>query len=304
MPLLTIALITAISIFFVGNIYRVVRVIRMPVHLRWDLYPIPKGPRDKQSYGGSYFEETDWWTKPMDTGRRGELAFMLKEVLFLRGVFGNFRALWIWSLLLHWGLYLYMASTAMTLAVSAIDAHLTLGGTLPLLSSVGFGVACTFGVMGSLGLIATRILNSRLKGFSTRATSFNLCLLAAIFASGLLVLFIPDHGHFGELRDAVAWRSGSGWYSWPASLHFGLVAFLLVYFPFTHMTHMYMKYFTWHHVRWDDTPTRFDKSGQSAIMKNLARRVSWQAPHLQDEHEQSWAEVASSSGQHGKGSHD
>ncbi len=306
MPLLTIALITAISIFFVGNIYRAVRVIRMPAHLRWDLYPIPKGPSDKQSYGGSYFEETDWWTKSMNTGRRGELSFLLREVFSLRGVFENFRALWVWSLLLHWGLYLYMASTTMAVAAFANNAHFAFGRTLPLLDflSVGFGVACIFGVMGSLGLIATRILNSRLKGFSTRTTIFNLCLLVSIFITGLFALFVPDRGLVSELRDVVAWRSASGGHSWPASLHFGLVAFFLVYFPFTHMTHMYMKYFTWHGVRWDDTPTRFDERGRTAVVNNLARWVSWQAPHIHGEKEQSWAEVASSSGQHGKGGHD
>jgi len=61
MPPLTLALIAAISVFLLGNLYRVVKAMRMPVHLRWDLYPIPKGPRDRQRYGGSYFEETEWW---------------------------------------------------------------------------------------------------------------------------------------------------------------------------------------------------------------------------------------------------
>ena len=65
MPPLTVALIAAISIFVLGNLCRVVKAMLMPVHLRWDLYPIPKGPRDRQRYGGSYFEETEWWTKPV-----------------------------------------------------------------------------------------------------------------------------------------------------------------------------------------------------------------------------------------------
>ena len=90
MPPLTLALIAAISVFLLGNLCRVVKAMLMPVHLRWDLYPIPKGPRDRQRYGGSYFEETEWWTKPIDTGLGGEVAFMLKEVFLLRGVFKTF----------------------------------------------------------------------------------------------------------------------------------------------------------------------------------------------------------------------
>lgn len=306
MPALTLALTAAISVFVLGNIYRAMRVIRMPAPLRWDLYPIPKGPRDRQRYGGSYFEETDWWTKSKDTGHRGELVFMLKEVLLLRGVFENFRALWVWSLLLHWGLYLYMASTATTVAALAIDAHLTFARTLLLLdfSSACYGVACALGVIGSLGLIATRILNCRLKSFTTRTTIFNLCLFTTIFVTGLIVLFIPGHGLIGVLRDVVNWQAPSGRHSPLAYLHFGLVAFFLVYFPFTHMTHMYMKYFTWHGVRWDDTPIRLDEIGPDAVANNLARRMSWQAPHIRGTTKQSWAEVASSSGQHGGADHD
>jgi hypothetical protein len=100
---LAFLLIGAITIFFVGNLYRIVRIVRMPAHLRWDLYPIPKGPRERQSYGGSYFEESNWWTRPAEDGKRGELQFMLNEVLLLRGVWEGFRALWPWSFLLHWG---------------------------------------------------------------------------------------------------------------------------------------------------------------------------------------------------------
>jgi len=303
MPPLTLALIAAISVFLLGNLYRVVKVMRMPAHLRWDLYPIPKGPRDRQRYGGSYFEETEWWTKPVDAGLSGEMAFMLKEVIFLRGVFENFRGLWVWSLLLHWGLYFYLVSAATAVAVSVLSAHPAFASAL--LSNVafaGFVVACTLGVIGSLGLLATRIFHFRLKSFTTRATLFNLSLLAAIFGTGLIALFIPQHGLITALADAVQGRRATGAYSASIDCHFALVVFFLVYFPFTHMTHMFMKYFMWHGVRWDDTPARFNEGNRKSIASNMKRRVSWQAPHIHGASEQTWADVASSSGQHGDSS--
>ena len=305
MPPLTLALIAAISVFLLGNLYRVVKAMRMPVHLRWDLYPIPKGPRDRQRYGGSYFEETEWWTKSKETGLGGEVAFMLKEVFFLRGVFDNFRALWIWSLALHWGLYLYMAAAAVTVAVSAMGAHLFFGRT-PLLNAalVACLTSCTLGAIGSLGLLATRTFNSRLKGFASHATIFNLSLLAAIFGTGLAALFDPNRGLLTALAEIVVGRHAAAAYSAAIDCHFALVAFFLVYFPFTHMTHMYMKYFTWHDVRWDDLPSRFDEGGPEALAKNLARHVSWQAPHIEGGPKQSWANVASSTGQQEKTEHD
>ncbi len=152
----------------------------------------------------------------------------------------------------------------------------------------GFVAACTLGATGSLGLLTTRVFSSRLKGFTTRATVFNLCMLGAIFATGLIALINPSRGLLAALTDAVNWRD-AGLYP-AANCHFVLVALFLAYFPFTHMTHMYMKYFTWHDVRWDDTPARCDRGIRKQIANNLARRVSWQAPHIHGASEQSWAE--------------
>jgi len=304
MPPLTLALLAAIVVFLFGNLYRVVKVMLMPAHLRWDLYPIPKGSRERQRYGGSYFEETDWWTKPVETGRGGEVTFMLKEVFFLRGVFENFRTLWVWSLLLHWGLYLYVVSAATVIVIAVSGAHLAFArAVLSNAAYAGFVAACTVGAIGSIGLLATRVFNSRLKGFTTRATVFNLCLLAAIFGSGLIALINPGRGPLSALAEAVNWRHATALYP-AANCHLVLVALFLAYFPFTHMTHMYMKYFTWHGVRWDDAPARCDRGIRENISKNLARRVTWQASHIHSASEQTWASVASGSGQHGKTEND
>jgi nitrate reductase gamma subunit len=305
MPALMILLIMALSLGALGSVCRAVRQIRMPSHLRWELFPIPKGPRDRQRHGGSYFEETEWWTKSTPPDRLGQTAFTLKEVFLLRTVLKNFPALWVWSLFLHWGIYLYIVSTAIALGVFPIRKDILLGKSF-LLSLVyfGYGTACALGVLGVLGLTTARTFHPRLKGFTARATAFNLCLLGGIFASGLFALIVPDRGLLPTLRDLVVWRSASGSYSSAAYLHFGLVAFFFVYFPFTHMTHMYLKYFTWHGVRWDDLPTRFDERQSNAVAQNLRRQVSWQAPHIRGTNPQSWADVASLTGQHEAGGHD
>ena len=57
-----------------------------PLHVRWELYPVPhEGP--KGSYGGSFMEETDWWTKPRHIDHMGDLKALLEEVLFLHATF-------------------------------------------------------------------------------------------------------------------------------------------------------------------------------------------------------------------------
>jgi hypothetical protein len=60
--------------------------------------------------------------------------------------------------------------------------------------------------------------------------------------------------------------------------HVYLVAFFLAYFPFTHMTHAYMKYFMWHGIRWDDQAAIFDPRSGKSLSSNVARTASWPLP--------------------------
>ena len=50
----------AVALFAAGNLYRILRIARMPAHLRWELYPVPKGTAARRRYGGSYFEASEW----------------------------------------------------------------------------------------------------------------------------------------------------------------------------------------------------------------------------------------------------
>lgn len=64
-----------------------------PLHARWELYPVPhEGP--KGSYGGSFMEETDWWTKPRHVDHLGDIKALLEEVLFLHATFTHNLKLW------------------------------------------------------------------------------------------------------------------------------------------------------------------------------------------------------------------
>ena len=48
-----------------------------------------------------------------------------------------------------------------------------------------------------------------------------------------------------------------------------LASFLIAYIPLTHMSHMFMKYFLYHNVKWDDAPNRPGSLIESAVEKNL-----------------------------------
>src|SRR4030042_1622598 len=94
---------SAILLFLVLAIYRVLDIIRKPVHLRWELAPIPH-EKGKGKYGGSYLEEYEWWRKPRRHSHIAPIIYMLREIFLMRGVWKNNRSLWPFSSLLHAGI--------------------------------------------------------------------------------------------------------------------------------------------------------------------------------------------------------
>jgi len=86
----------SVVIFAAVVIYRIIKITSTPVHLRWELYPVPHETGKKAKYGGSYLEELDWWTKPLHGSKLGQLSVMIPEILFLKGVWESNRGLWFW----------------------------------------------------------------------------------------------------------------------------------------------------------------------------------------------------------------
>ena len=131
-------------------------------------------------------------------------------------------------------------------------------------------------------MLAMRVATPRLRPFSTWLDIFNLLLIASVFATGAAALMsdarVPD-------QMAAFVRSLFGMALAPrltlaSSIHLAVVGMFLAYFPVTHMTHAYMKFFTFHRVRWDDTPVVHDSSLTQAMSANLGRPISWAATHI------------------------
>ena len=64
-------------IFLLACLARIRMYARAPLHLRWEVYPVPHERPDRAKHGGSRFEEVDWWQKPDRAHLAGELGFMI-----------------------------------------------------------------------------------------------------------------------------------------------------------------------------------------------------------------------------------
>lgn len=286
-------------VFVVAFASKILKYATMPMHVRWELYPIPHEGKD---YGGSFFEEVDHWKKVRHKDHFSQYRFMVPEILFIRALHEDNRPLWYWSFPFHLGLYLCIGGLALLTIGAALEiiglspAASALGSLVQALTQVLAVVGFVVGFIGALGLAYKRLSDTALNEQSAGIDYFNLFWLAAIFGTGFLVWLMDPRFDVSRtylvglltFKPAAANMTG---------LHvINLLLFLgfWVYFPFTHMTHMVSKYFMWDKVKWDDDPNVGDPGVDAKIQTYLGYPVSWSAEHIGSGGTKSWAEVATS----------
>lgn len=292
----------ALLVFVAGTAARAARYARIPMHLRWELYPVPHEERTRASHGGSSFEVVNHWEKPARRSRFRELRFMTVEIVFLKGLWDFNRALWFCSFPFHFGLYL-VAVTIALLAARAAGAifvpGLVAGGfgyALRIASLASGAAGMVLGVSGATALVVRRLTDDRLRASTRGADIFNLVFFAV--ALGAVALGYLSAG--SDFQGAAAFVRGL--LTLDTSIRVdpllaaGLVlgSLLLAYIPFTHMSHFVGKYFTYHSVRWDDRVNVPGGRLETRIAECLAYRPRWSATHVGADGARSWADVATS----------
>jgi len=295
MGLLQIWISAALLAFVVGCAYKAIRFATMPVHLRWELYPVAHD-RERAEHGGSYFEDADWWTKPRRRSLLGEAKTIAQEVLALRIVRENNRGLWLPSLAFHWGLYLLCALGCFLIAgaVGRAPSHRAIawlaGGRL--LSAWG-AIGLALASVGCGALLARRLVRRDLRGASTPAGFFHLALLLAVFAASWASWLAADRDYTLTarfLRASVTLTPAAPASPWLVA-EVVLLGLFLAYLPWSQMTHFFTKFFTWHSVRWDDAPNLGGSVYEERMRRSLLRPVHWSAPHVGADGARTWADV-------------
>ena len=261
------------AIFIAGSLYRIGRVLLMPTHLRWDLYPMPRGTRGQRRYGGSYFENSEWWRTRARRSRAAELRYVAGEALALRTLWQRNRPLWLWSWLMHVGLYSLVASAVLTAWAAISDSP---WAEVVRWTAIFGGAA---GIAGSLGLLVARILQRT--PFSGRRDYFNLAAILCVCVTAMEAFsFAAAPGEMIAFSRSLFSSAPAPQVAPALALHLAIVGAFLAYFPATHMTHAFMKFFAFHRVGWDDAAMAHDPHLSAAIAHNFGRTLSWSAPHI------------------------
>jgi nitrate reductase gamma subunit len=286
-------------VFIIGSIivfvfiltYRTIRIASLPVHLRWELAPIPH-ERDRNKYGGSYLEGYEWWQQPRKKSFTAVIKYMAVEILLLRAIWKHNRALWPLSLTFHAGVYLVI----LAVLLSIIHALVSIGGaTSKLLLDVAWIIAIIgyiTGGLGVVGLILKRISNKDLRPFSSFTTYFNLFFLGAIFFTGYLSWLKSGNlaADMSLIIKQTLTLDNAINISYPLSLHIGLSLVFLIYLPLTNMIHFVAKYFTYHEIRWDDEPQ--DEKMTAKIRGLMEQPVGWASSHIRTEEKKNWMDTS------------
>ncbi len=287
-------------VFVVAFAVKLIKYATMPMHVRWELYPVP---HEGKAHGGSFYEDIDHWTKERHKNHMAQYKFMVPEILFIRALYEDNRPLWYWSFPFHMGLYLSIGGLVFLVIGALLQiANLTPGASalaslVQSLTTVFAIIGYVLGTIGVIGLVIKRMTDPDMTDFTAGIDYMNLVWLGAIFVTGFLV-WLKDPGFTVSREYLVSLITLKPMAKAMSGIHvLNLLLFIgfWAYFPFTHMTHMVSKYFMWDKVKWDDNPNIGDAGMDSKIKKYLAYPVTWSAAHVGAEGgKKTWADVATS----------
>ena len=282
-----------LAVFLIVTVYRAVAIARLPVHLRWELAPIPH-EKGKGKYGGSYLEEYEWWRKKQKKSFFAPLTYMAVEILLLRGVWKHNRRLWPLTFAFHTGIYLVFLMLLLSIVNAILMATNASASVLDVFVTITSVVALAgylLGGVGAISLLLKRLLDADLRAFNSTSKYFNLGFLLAVFASGVYSWFaVPDFAlTLSRFIEGLVTLDTGLTVAFPLSLHVILSSLFFLYLPFTDMIHFVAKYFTYHEIKWNDSPK--DARMEKELKELLAQPVSWSAEHIEADGKKSWADL-------------
>jgi nitrate reductase gamma subunit len=279
--------------------YRSIKYALMPVHLRWELYPVPHEEGNK--YGGSYLEELEWWTKPRKKSFVKDILYIAKDYLTFFQYFKLNRAYWAVIYVWHVGFYLIVAFHGLV----AIGALAMIGGVHEIAAGTGnagitffyyltlvTGVAgFSLGCLGSIGVLIRRLMDPDLNLFASPKNFFSYIFYFFVFLSGLIAWAAFDTSFvlYREFYHAVFTLDMAVVVDAALVSHAVLFALFLFYMPTTQAMHYATKFFAYFAVRWNDGPNIKGSKVESKLQQLLKQPVTWSAPHIQTGGD--WVEV-------------
>ncbi|MFC2046764.1 respiratory nitrate reductase subunit gamma, partial [Chloroflexota bacterium] len=247
-----------------------------------------------------YFEEPEFWTKPLQKNKIRGIWEIAKKYLTMWGYFQRVKAYWFALYPWHIGFYLIVlfhgcallgAVLITTVGLEITNTSANAGGQILYYATIVIALGSfILGTIGSIGLLMKRIADKDLKEYTSPQNYFNYVFFLAVFVSGLVSYAVADATFAGYREFWVGLISLKGIAVQPAEyVHIMLFSLFLIYLPFTRSTHYITMILAYFKIRWSDEPNFGSPEADEKMAGILNSQVSWAAPHIQTG--QSWGEV-------------
>jgi nitrate reductase gamma subunit len=269
------------SILFcvIASAYRLVKFMRAPLHLRWEIYR-----------GSSVYETSDWWAKPLPSLFE-KLTSAFLDILFLRDFYHRNRGLWYFLYPFHLGIYLIILWHAwLFIAAMVLDAE-----TAPFWGLVWGHGATGLALIGGTGILIKRLLKEDLKIYYPPIHYLKWIFLLLTLLGG----FYTVHFYFNAsmpnllkyIKIQLAFENFEHkFHPAPATAAHVLSASVwLIYLPFSHLFQLFFRYY--HMLRWDDVPNLRGNLIERKVKELLNQPLGWSAAHIPSG--KKWSELAS-----------
>ena len=286
------------GIFFIlAVIIKLIRIARMPVHLRWELAPLPL---KKVSSRESRLKSDESKHKQRKS-LTAIVLYMAKEIFLQHNIWKHNRTLWPFSLSMHIGIFLvilsallHVVNALLIIAVVPVSVIDVLKNIAAMIAVIGYFIGC----LGAIGLILKRVFDTNYQPFSSFVAYFRLVFLTAIFVSGIAAWFYSaDFAvEMSEFIRNILTLNTSVNVVIPLVTHVIISLLFLIYLPLTDMTHFITKYFLYHAVRWNDEP--MDKKMSVDLNELETQTINWSAPHIPAN--KTWTQVTTEKTSHEK----
>jgi len=285
-----LAIFTYFSYAFIITAYSIkaLRYLRMPTHLRWELYPVMH--EENHQYGGSYFEQVDWWIKNRRKHFIKSILLFLNEYAFFGSYFRLQKSYWVVLYICHIGFILLIAfqifcllgAIAAVFGVEVSSKSQDITGKALYYFALLSGVICFLsGTIGSIGLFIKRLTDKNLKAYTSPEVYFGYVFNLVLSLVGLYVWYYVDptfSQYRGFWKGLITLNPEN--VEPIMALFIIILALHLIYLPFTRAFHYISRIFAFFLILWDDEPNLRGSNLEKKLQALLNQNISWSAPHI------------------------
>lgn len=277
---------------------KVVKYVRMPIHLRWELFTSTETAKHTCHKG--FPQESVQQTSQSNKWWSSKVWYFLREYLWFPSYLSHNKIYWIFLYIAHIGFVgliifqLLCIATAVgnfMIADHPFEAiNKATGGLVTLRIALGI-ISFAAGIIGNIGLMLYRIIHKGLRLYTPPLTFIGYCISIGISIIGFILLLSVDPRFSGYVIFFVGMiQLKPTGVSGLLGVFILLNAFHLIYLPFTPGFHYITRAFAFFGVQWDTRPNIKGSAIEKAIGHIMKNRITWSAPHIKPGN--TWEEAA------------